>query len=370
MKKTYIAGMLAMAFLSASCSGPEEKKISEISYQEDTVTVRDGSPVLAKLKLATVSTEPFCNEFRTVGTVQAESGRYAEIGVPFDGRILDSKVRIGSRVRTGQELFEISSPEFLEAGKEYFQSLRTFEKSEADFLRKQALQASGIVSQRELDEAYTDAENARRDKECAEATIKAYGMDPTNMTMGQPLTVSAPISGEIVSYNLTPGAYVKADSEPVMAIADLSRVWVTAQIKEHFIGSVSKGSTTEIYSDAAKGTQLFGEVLYVGNIVDEDTRSVQVIVGCDNRDGILKHGMFVSVHFMAEARESILAPSTAVFQGDGSSYVYVSLPQKGCFVRRRVVTGQESPKRDRILIEEGLEAGETILAEGGLYLND
>lgn len=370
MNKTYIAGALAMAFLSASCSGPGEKNISDISYQADTVTVRDGSPVLSKLKLETVGTEPFCNEFRTVGTVQAESGRYAEVGVPFDGRILNTKVRIGSSVRAGQTLFEMSSPEFMETGKEYFQSLRTYEKAQADYVRKQALQASGIVSQRELDEAFTEAENALRDKECAEAAIKAYGMNPAEMTTGQPLAVHSPISGEVVSYNLIPGSYVKADSEPVMTVADLSKVWVTAQIKEHFIGSVSKGSTTEIYTEAAKGTQLLGEVLYVGNIVDEDTRSVQVIVACDNREGILKHGMFVSVHFMAEAMESILVPSTAVFQGDGSSYVYVASSKEGCFVRRPVITGQENPRRDRILIEEGLEAGETILAEGGLYLND
>lgn len=370
MNKTHVAGLLAIVFLSAACSGTTEKKTEEITYQADTVSVREGSPILAKLKLETVGTEPFSNEFRTVGTVRAESGRYAEVGVPFDGRIMNARVKIGSRVGAGQALFEMSSPEFFEASKEYFQSLRTFEKVQADYARKQSLQASGIVSQRELDEAYTEAENARQDKECAEAAIKAYGMDPAKIAMGQPLTVSAPISGEVVSYNLTPGAFVKADSEPVMTIADLSKVWVTAQIKEHFIGSVTKGSTTEIYTEAAKGTQLLGEVVYVGNIVDEDTRSVQVIVGCDNRDGLLKHGMFVSVHFMAEARESILVPSTAVFQGDGSSYVFVATSKEGCFVRRKVVTGQENPRRSKILIEEGLEAGESILTEGGLYLND
>lgn len=362
--------MLAIAALCVSCTGQGEKKTEEISYQTDTVTVSDGSPILSRLKLETISSEPFSSEFRTVGTVQAESGRYAEVGVPFDGRITASKVRIGSRVKAGDTLFEMSSPEFLETSKSYFQSVRTYEKALAAYMRKQSLQASGLVSQRELDEAFTESENARQDKECAESAIRVYGMDPSGLTMGEPMKIVAPISGEIVSYSLTPGAYLKSDSEPVMTVADLSRVWVTAQIKEHYIGSVGEGADTEIYTEAAKGKRLWGKVLYVGNLVDEQTRSVQVLVACDNAEGILKHGMFVSVHFMTEAKESILIPSTAVFQGDGTSYVYVASGKPGSFIRRSVVTGQETPDKSKVLIEEGLETGETILTEGGLYLNN
>lgn len=370
MRKTYLAGTLVIAVLCASCSESGEKKTEEIIYQSDTVTVSSASPVISKLKLETVGTEPFSSEFRTVGTVRAESGRYAEVGVPFDGRILNTKVRIGSVVRAGQPLFEMSSTEFMETVKDYFQSLRTYEKALAEYNRKQSLQSSGIVSQKDMEEAFVEAENARQDKECAESAIKVYGMDLSSLSVGRPLTVSAPIGGEVVSYSLTPGSFVRADADAVMTIADLSKVWISAQVKEHFIGSVGLGAVTEIYTDSSKGRQMLGKVLYVGNIVDEQTRTVQVIVECDNADRVLKHGMFVSVHFMDEARESVLVPATAVFQGDASSYVYVATDSPGCFVRRKVTTGPENPGKTRILIEEGLVEGETIVAEGGLYLNN
>lgn len=370
MKKTIIAFIGAIMVLCTSCAGQEENHIEEITYNEDTVSISDNSPILSRLKFETVSTEPFSREFRTVGTVGAEAGRYVEVGVPFDGRVQKVNVRIGSRVTAGQALFELSSAEFLETSKQYFQSLETYEKVKANYERKRTLQTSGIISEREMQEVQTEYENALKDKECSEAAITLLGMDPANIIMGQPLAISSPISGEVVKFEITPGSYLKADSDPVITVADLKTVWVTARVKEHSIYSVSEGATTEIYTEAAKGRQLLGKVIYIGNIVDEQTRSVEVIIECDNREKILKHGMFVSIHFMEKPEDSILVPTTAVFQGDGSSYVYVTIDQSGCFIRRKVVTGPENPKKSRILIESGLEKGETILTEGGLFLNN
>ena len=367
--RTALCALIASALLSA-CSGAGVKNTNEITYQSDTVTIAQGSPILSKIVTQTVTTEPFSSEMRTVGTVRARTGHYAEVGVPFDGRVLTSKIRLGSRVKAGQSLFELSSPEFLEACKQYFQSIKNCEKAEADYNRKKALQSSGIISQRELEEAYTEAENARQDKQSAEATVRIYGADPATMTMGQPQSIVAPIAGEVVKSDITPGAYVKADSDPLLIIADLSRVWITAQVKERFIGSVSQGSSAEIFTEADSGNPVWGEIIYVGNLVDEQTRSVQVIVECDNPDTALKHGMYVSVHFMSKAKESILVPSTAVFQGDGSSYVFVATESDNTFIRRDVVAGVTNDDKTRVLIEDGLEKGETILAQGGLYLNN
>jgi len=370
MKKTYFAFSLAIVILYSSCAGQEEKPQDKIIYQKDTVTVMENSPILSGIKLGTVETELFSSEFRTVGNVGAESGKYAEVGVPFDGRIQNITVRIGNTVREGQTLFELSSAEFYQTSKEYFQSRRIYEKALSEYERKSSLKALGIVSEKEIDEAFTEKENARRDKECAESAIKVFGMNPDKIDMGQALTVSAPIAGEIVKCNLVPGAYLNADSGSVITIADLRKVWVTAQVKERFIGTVNQGAKTEIYTESAKDKQLQGKVIYIGNLVDPQTRSVEVIVECDNSEGILKHGMFVSVHFMDVEKEAMMIPSTAVFQGDSSSFVYVATDKKGCFVRRTVVTGPETPTRDKILIEEGLEKGEIILVEGGLFLNN
>lgn len=363
--------MAVACLLLSSCKGGGETNIEEISYQGDSVIVSTSSPILSKIKVESLSLEPFHSEFRTVGTVQAEMGHYAEVGVPFDGRITTSRVMLGSQVHSGQTLFEVSSPDFFEASKTYFQNLRSYEAARSSYERKKALQDAGVISLRELEEAYTEAENARHAKAASEAAFKAYGMDPSSMEPGQAMSIVAPISGEVVRCNITPGAYTKADGDALLTIADLRKVWITAHVKERFIGTVTKGGRVEIFTEAEPESAIWGHVLNIGNLVDEQTRSVQVVVACDNPDLKLKHGMYVSVHFISEPKDAIVVPATAVFQGEKTSYVYMAPDTGGnTFVRRRVIVGESDDANTRIHVLEGLHAGEHIVASGGLYLNN
>ncbi|MCQ2147618.1 MAG: efflux RND transporter periplasmic adaptor subunit, partial [Bacteroidales bacterium] len=193
MKRIIVSGVAAASLL-CSCAGNVETPTQELVYKGDTVTVSVESSILSKLEIETLSVEPFSDEFRTVGTAQAENGHYAEVGVPFDGRIARSFVRLGLKVSAGQALFEFSSPEFLEASKEYFQSQKNYEKAKADYDRKKELLSHGISSQRDLEEALTEAENARHDMEYAESTLRVYGADPKSIQMGQSMRIVAPIS--------------------------------------------------------------------------------------------------------------------------------------------------------------------------------
>lgn len=361
--------MLAAIMLSA-CTGNVEQKAEELVYQGNTVTVNTESPILSKLKYESLSLKPFCNEFRTVGTVQAETGKFAQVNVPFDGRIVRSHVRLGSKVSAGQTLFEMSSPDFLEASKEYFQNVQNYERVKADYERKVVLAQHGIASQKELQEALSEAENARHDMEYSAATLKVYGTNPATMKMGQPMTIVSPISGEVVQNDVAVGTFAKADSDPLMTIADLKTVWINARVKEHFIGMVNQGGKAEIISESDSEVTKHGEIINVGNLVDEETRSVQVVISCDNQDLKLKHGMFVSVHFLSESQDAIVVPATAVFQGEQNSYVYVCTDQPNVFQRRQVELGSSNDDHSQICIKNGLKVGEKIVAEGGLYLNN
>ena len=357
MNRIIVAAMAICAMLS-SCTGRNEKP-----------AVDPEQIILSNLKIGTVALEPFTEEFRTVGTVQAETGRYAEVGVPFDGRVLKSFVRLGQKVRAGQVLFEITSPEYLEISKSYLQSLKSYEKAKADYERKKELAEHGITSKRELEEAYTEAENARQDLVYAEATLRVYGTDPAVVKSGEAMKVVAPISGEVAMNNVTVGAYTKADSDALVTIANLDKVWVMALVKERFIGSVTEGATAEIVTEADPENVIEGEILNVGNIVDEQTRSVQVMISCDNSDLRLKHGMYVSVHMYTKTYDSVVLPSTAVFQGDNMSYVYVCTDKDGEFEKRPVVLGNANDDNSQICIKSGINPGERVVLEGGLYLN-
>lgn len=356
----------ACAMVSCRNNGAEVQS-QAVTFRADTVTVSQSSPVSRNLKLATASLTPFSNEFRTVGTARAETGRYAEVVLPFDGRITRSLVSLGQRVAKGQPLFEMFSPDFNELVKAYYQALRTSEKVSADFARKKGLYEHGVISKREFDELFAEEENARHDLESAEATLQIYNVDVNDVKVGQPVCILAPISGEIVANNITAGQYVKSDAESPVIVADLSRIWVTALVKEHYISNVSRNAGAEVILES-DGSVINAEILNIGSVVDEETRSVQVVLGCDNSDRRLKHGMFVSVHFISEPQDAVVVPSTAVFQGEQSSYVFVEADTPDVYVRRKVVVSGGNDDNTAVCIRSGLKAGETYISEGGIYL--
>ena len=369
MKKTYCAIIMAGLLLPA-CKEGGERTTEEISYQGDSVIVNPDSPVLQKITTLKLEKELFSNEFRTVGTARAETEHYSEVGVPFDGRITKARVMLGSRVRAGQTLFEVSSPEFFEASKTYFQNKRNYETAKSAYERKKELQKSGIVSLRELEEALTELENSRQEKAASEAAFVAYGMNPGTIEPGQAMHIVAPISGEVVRCNITPGEYTRSDGDALVIIADLDRIWITAQVKERFIGLVTEGGRVEIFTEAEPDVPIQGRVLNVGNMVDGQTRSVQVIVACDNPERKLKHGMYVSVHFISEPENAIVVPSTSLFQGESSSYVYLVTDESNVFLRHPVTVGAADDSNSRVQVIKGLEEGDIIVSEGGLYLNN
>lgn len=360
---------LFVVLLAVSC-GRRTATVQEqqLTFSGDSIIVSENSPVTTKIKTTELALVPFSSEFRTVGTARAENGKYAEVIIPFDGRITRSYVTLGQKVRTGQALFEMFSPEFNGLVKDYFQAQRTAEKACAEYSRKKELLEHGIVSQSELDVLYTEQELAMRDLESASSTLDIYNVDLAKVKVGQPVVITSPISGEVVENNVTAGQYVKSDDDSPVTIADLGRMWVTALVKEHYIGSVSMGSKVEVMVESAPGTIIEGRIVNIGNIVDEESRAVQVVISCDNSKQLLKHGMYVSVHFISEPSDSFVVPASALFQGEQSNYVFKATDDPYIFIRQRVVTGSGNDDNSEICILEGLKVGDRVVTEGGIYL--
>ena len=187
----------------------------------------------------------------------------------------------------------------------------------------------------------------------------------TSLQMGQPLQIISPIGGEIVKCNITIGGYVKEDAESLVVVADLSKVWVAALVKEKYFGAIKQGDRVEVFTDAHPSKIIWGTIYYIGEILDEETRSLEVIVECNNADRELKLGMFCEMHFLSSPTKTIILPTTAIMQEQDNDYVYVEI-EKGKFVRRGVET--ETISKNRVRIVSGLSAGESVVIEGGIYL--
>jgi cobalt-zinc-cadmium efflux system membrane fusion protein len=197
------------------------------------------------------------------------------------------------------------------------------------------------------------------------ANLKMLGIDPANVTMGQPLTVLSPINGEVVRSNIVIGQYLKEDAGASLVVADLDNVWVVALVKEKYINSIKENDRVEVFTDAAPQIIITGKIYHIEDILDEETRSVRVLVECSNKDRLLKPGMFAGVHFLDAPQESILIPETAIFQSEEGNSVFVQV-EKDKYLKRKIEC--RNAGNGLSLVTAGLESGETIISEGGIYL--
>jgi len=331
----------------------------------DTVFVPANAIVNSKLILHTVKLQEYNVQINTTGVVKPLSGHLAEVTTPFEGRIVKSFVKLGQKVTTGTPLFEVSSSDYLESVRMCLQARRERELAEKNYIRKKDLLESGISSRKEFDEAKLALDLA--DKECEKTTaiLKIFNINPEEADLTQPLVVRSPISGEIVNTDITVGQYIRSDSDPIVTVADLAKIWVVARVKEKDLGVISPQDQVEVFTEGLPDTAIKGVVNYIGNIMNEQTRSVEVFIECENPEKFLKSGMFVTVKFYHELADAIIIPASSVLQDLNKSYLFVQAG-KGIYVKREVSVTSLADKK--LFVRSGLETGTIIVSEGGIYL--
>lgn len=361
--------IICVLFYTASCKTKNQNSEAvqtELRISGDTILVNDKSPILGHLITQKSSIEDFSAAFSAVGTVRPVSGKLAEIATPFAGRIFKTYVRLGQKVGAGSPVFEFSSSELYDATKAYFVAQSANELAQRVYTRQKELAANGVAAQKDLEQAQNDAMVASQEFEQAKATLNIFNIDLASLKMGQPSKVVSPISGEVIQSNVTIGSYVKEDAGPLVVIADLSRVWVAAQVKEQFSEAVKQGDSVQVVSNANPGKIISGTVYYISEMLDEETRAVEVIIECNNTDKALKLGMFCDVGFPGFPAKAIILPSTAIMKEQDNDYVLIELA-KGKYLRR--VVESATVGQDKVQIKSGLQVGENVVVQGGIYLN-
>lgn len=356
----------ALCFLFAFCKQKpilEEEAPFEIS--NEVIRLREGSNIKTRIKTTAVSQEQFSFHLIAAGIVTTIPNNFAEIAPPFAGRIQKSFIKIGQRVQVGTPLFEISSPDYFLAQKDYLEAKQEFKQSELHLRRQRDLFKNGVGVQQEVEGAETEFITKKATLTQAAAALKIFSIDPDQVVLGQPLIVRAPIAGEVISNNIVLGQYIKEDSEPIASIAALEKVWIVGKVKEKDLKHLSKLHRVHIELSAYPGEELTGTIHHINEIVDEETRSVEVLIEVGNQDRKLKPGMYVQVNFIDQPEQVIFIPTKALMQDEDSSFVYIKVgPDQ--YQRRNVVTAGSSG--ERTIVIDGLTAAAEVISEGGIYL--
>jgi len=293
---------------------------------------------------------------------------------PFGGPVSRLLVSTGQKVKAGDPLAEVDSPDFAAAISAYRKALSTAQtlRRVAD-MDKDLIQHNG-VAQREEEQAQTDAANAEADRDAALQTLVSLNLDPQtikDLEAGRPVSrpsgmINSPIAGTVVEKLITPGELLAAGSTPCFTVADLSRVWVMAQLFGSDLAAVSVGDPVEVETGIATNN-FSGTVDNISALVDPTTRSVMVRVVVENPGDFLKKQMYVRVRIQSRQESpGLLVPVSAILRDDVNlPFVYVVQPD-GSFARVHVTLGYRTG--DQYDIPDGLHAGDQIVVDGALFI--
>ncbi len=359
----FICSMLLMVSCNSSTKDVDEEEVMFKRVNQYIQLVPD-SALDKQIVVEKVSLQDIEYHFSTTGKVRPPVDKYAEIAAPFDGRIVKTYVKLGQQIKKDDPIFELNSPGFFEGQKEFLDAKEEWELAKNHLKRQEDMLAHDVGSQQELEIARTEYQTKKNTYINAKAALEMWQVNTNSMVLGQPLIVRSPISGKLLEHHLILGQYVREDDESLAVIADLEKIWVAAQIKERDMSRLENIDSVKIKHPQKANTWIDGEVFHISSFVNEDTRSVDLLVACDNPHELFKPGMFTNLRLSSIGKDRISVPSTAVIQKE-NSFVFKEV-EPHVYEAVKVKVG--ATIGDQVEIIEGIQADDKIVTKGAVYL--
>lgn len=354
-------------------------------------SVHVGDEQMHQLRLVPAEATDFQLKKTAIGQIAFNEDASTLVLTPFSGRVTRLIAKIGDEVKVGDPLFEIDSPEVVQAQTDLIAAVQALDKAKSQFAlakrvldRQTGLLSDRATSQREVDQARTDLTIAENDLGTAEGALKA-ARNKLRVIVGRgeeevarvekervvnPLiTINAPIAGTIVQRKVGPGQYVRSDgAEALFSISDMSTMWLKAFVPESDIALIRVGQELEVKVLALPNRTFRAKVIAIGASSEAQTRRIMVRSEIPNPDRSLKAEMFVSYRISVGDEPGMPAvPVEAVIREGDLATVWVQ-SDKQTFERREVTLGLE--QEGRVQIRNGLKAGEVVVGRGAIFVDN
>ena len=365
-----VLAALAVVLAFGGCTARDETNPAAVTATNIKLTDAQRQSI----QLYKVAPSRYRRTLETTAEVDFDNDQATSVLAPFSGPVSRLLVAQNDEVTQGQPLARVDSPDFATALSTYQKALATAntDRRIADF-DKDLVQHNG-VSQREYEQAQTDAINAEADRDAALRGLTSLNAPPDMIEairQGKPVAapegiIRSPVAGAVVERLITPGQLLQAGSTACFTIANLSRVWVLAKLFGSDLSAVHAGDPADVVTGLDART-FPGKVDKISAQVDPDTRAVTVRVVVDNPEHVLRKQMYVRVLIHShDERTGLLIPIPAVLRDDENlPYVYVA-QSDGSFARAHVTLG--SRVGNQYEAAEGLRDGDQIVVSGGLFV--
>lgn len=354
-------------------AGCGDKPATTPAAPRDPLVVDAGKELTARLKLGEPAYAEVREVMRVPGRIEADETRLARVGSPVSGRISDLQATVGQDVNRGQVLATINSTELSTAQLAFLKSLSQRSLAARAAARAQQLLEADVIGTVELQRRQAELAQAEAEVGAARDQLKVLGMGgaatdrlAATGTITSITQIVSSIGGTVIERKVTEGQVVQP-ADGVFLVADLSRVWVVADVPEQNAGALRVGESVQAEIAALGNRRVQGTISFVSPTVNPETRTVRARMELANAERDYKPAMLASVLIRSAPQKRLTVPAESVVREENRDYVFVQAAETA-FRLREVALGIEH--EGRRVVQGGLRDGERIVTDGAFHLNN
>lgn len=371
--KRTVAWLVMVLVGTVGCEGPPADP-SNPPHDRDPPGILRLTPT--EIARAGIQVEPAAvSSFRLYrefpATVQANENELAEVTALIRGRVVRVAVDVGQDVTRGHLLAVLHSTDLGLAEGVYLKAKALLYEADLAYRRARNLHEQKAISLAVYQRREAEMKTARAELEQAKNRLELLGVPGKEIdrldreqSIRADVPLTAPFDGRVIMRNVTRGEVVETNQK-LFTVADLSDVWVVANVPEKDVQFVRKDDTAEVVVAAYPHALVTGRITYVGDVLDPATRTMRLRVTVPNPDTLLKPEMFAVVRVYAAPKSVITVPLSAVQTLPAGRVVFVRRAE-GEFEARPVTVGEE--QGDRVAVVEGLQPGDPVVVKGAFVL--
>lgn len=351
----------------------EKKEGHEEKEAIGVVILSEEKQKTAGIETVKINLESVSAPISATAVIELNADRVSKISPRTSGKIVKLIASLGDRVKAGQPLAYFDSPELGQIWAEYLKAKGRVELTRKNLKREETLFEKKISPEKDVLTARQELSEAEADINLSKERFRLLGIDITPFEAERKngdhplLPLSSPISGAVIEKTVSHGEVVVPE-KTLFTVADLSTLWVLIDIYEKDMPRLKRGMGVKVAVTAFPDKDFRGRISYIGDVVDEKTRTVKARVAVDNSGELLKPGMFAAVTIDAKGsqEEKVIAiPLEAVLMDGEARYVFVqTAPDR--FKREDIKVGRTFGKNIEVM--EGLKEGYLIVTKGSFVL--
>ena len=308
-----------------------------------------------KPKTYNVTFQEVSSYLEATGSIQPDIQGTAKIMTPLPGLIENIYAKVGDRVKKGDPLVAVRSADVSDTYSNYLSNLSQVRQAERVYNLNKQLFEVGAVTKNDLMTSEANYEQVKALSQALKRKLEIYGVN-SESGFSDNVTIKSPMDGAVVEIQGHMGDRMDT-TNPILTIADPTRVMVVANIYDSDIGSIQKGKEVQFYTDIFENVQFKGVVTYISDASDLDTKTVKTYIRILSGEHLFKQNMFLRIKIMNANRKLPVVPKTALLYKDGKFEVYMKVGEE--YKPKEIKPAIEVS--EKMIAVEGLKEGDEII---------